>query len=302
MATAARPRPSHWPRPEPVDRADSRADSRAVAIPDSEITAEFISSIGAGGFFRAFGAAVGHITPYDTLLFFLYRPDAAPVLLSNDDLPETNRRGLENYLDHTYLLNPVYQAFRSDIACGVYLMADILPDGYRALIDAVEFEIKIDDRETIGYLTPGWPRHMEELMPLINLPDGSMVEVTILRKRDIGFSRADCRDLARVFPVASAVLHKHWQLAKQDFSAQASRPSLDNSFDDFGADVLTNREAQVVKLVLTGHSSESISLRLGISVATIKTHRRNIYAKLQIGSQAELFSRFIRFLSTRSAP
>jgi len=267
--------------------------------PRDDVVSGFIQTIGSGSFFHDFGDVVGKIAPFDGLLFFLYRPDAAPVLLANARLADMFRQGLENYLDHTYLLNPVYQAFKAAISSGVYLMSEILPDGYDELISAVEFDIKIDVRETIGYLTPGWPKHMEELMLLINLPDGSMVEVTVLRKRALGFSRQEHTAMTQAFPVIAAVFHKHWELMNQDFSAQASRPSLDSSFDDFGAEVLTGREKEVVKLVLTGHSSESISLRLGTSVPTIKTHRRNIYAKLEIGSQAELFSRFIGFLTSR---
>jgi DNA-binding CsgD family transcriptional regulator len=33
---------------------------------------------------------------------------------------------------------------------------------------------------------------------------------------------------------------------------------------------------------------------LGISLPTVKTHRRNIYAKLQISSQVELFNLFVQ--------
>ncbi len=270
------------------------------SAPGTEIIADFIPTIGSDAFFQDFGEVIRRITPYDSLLFFLYRQGAAPILLSKTEVTEVFQQGLANYLDHTYLLNPVYQAFKSGVASGVYMMSDLLPDGYGDLIRAVNFKIKIDNRETIGYLTPGWPRHTEELMLLVNLPEGSLIEVTILRKHDTGFSRRDHQAMTRAFPVVSAVFHKHWELVNQDFTGHASRPSLDTSFDDFGADVLTEREKEVVKLVLTGHSSESISLRLGTSVATIKSHRRNIYAKLDIGSQAELFSLFIRFLTSRT--
>jgi DNA-binding CsgD family transcriptional regulator len=272
--------------------ADPKAHKQSTAV-------KFIQSIGSVSFFQDFSAALEDISAFDGVLFFLYRPGDAPTLLASVGLDDAFQQGVDNFLDHTYLLNPVYQAFRTGISSDVYLMSEILPDGFSDLISAVEFEIKIDVRETIGYLTPGWPKHMIELMLLINLPDGSMVEMTILRKSDLGYTQQEHQEIKQVFQIASASLRKHWELMNQDFSGHASRPSLDSSFDEFGAEVLTDREQEVVKLVLTGHSSESISLRLGTSVPTIKSHRRNIYTKMEIGSQAELFARFIQFLTSR---
>jgi len=274
-----------------------QALSGPTLIPTADVIVDFIQTIGTETFFGDFSDVLDSIAPYDSLLFFLYRPGAAPILLASAKAGDNFHQGLDNYLNHTYLLNPVYQAFKTGIVSGVYKMSEILPDGYGALISSVEFEVNIDARETIGYLTPGWPKHTEELMLLVNLPDGSMIEVTILRHRDVSYSRQEHQEMVQVFPIVEAVLNKHWKLVNQDFTAHASRPSLDSAFDEFGAEVLTTREQEVVKLVLTGHSSESISLRLGTSVPTIKSHRRNIYGKLEIGSQAELFSRFISFLT-----
>lgn len=53
---------------------------------------------------------------------------------------------------------------------------------------------------------------------------------------------------------------------------------------------LTRREAQLAALILQGHSNLSAALDLGISRETVKVHRRNIYRKLDISSQAELFA------------
>ena len=61
-------------------------------------------------------------------------------------------------------------------------------------------------------------------------------------------------------------------------------------------DALTDREREVVQLILRGHSSESIGFNLGISLGTVKTHRKNVYAKLAISSQSELLSRFLKSL------
>jgi DNA-binding CsgD family transcriptional regulator len=55
---------------------------------------------------------------------------------------------------------------------------------------------------------------------------------------------------------------------------------------------ITPRETQVVSRILEGHSSEAIAQALGISVGTVRIHRRNIYGKLQISSQQELFDIF----------
>jgi DNA-binding CsgD family transcriptional regulator len=52
-----------------------------------------------------------------------------------------------------------------------------------------------------------------------------------------------------------------------------------------------------VEHTLKGHSAEAVGRILGISPGTVRIHRRNIYAKLRISSQGELFSRFIQTLS-----
>lgn len=63
----------------------------------------------------------------------------------------------------------------------------------------------------------------------------------------------------------------------------------------------TVREQAVARLILRGHSTVSIAETLGISQATVKIHRRNLYAKLNISSQSELCSLFIDVLSSSSA-
>ncbi|MBT6825500.1 MAG: helix-turn-helix transcriptional regulator, partial [Rhodospirillales bacterium] len=59
--------------------------------------------------------------------------------------------------------------------------------------------------------------------------------------------------------------------------------------------------SEVVSLILRGYSSISIGSMLDISVSTVKVHRKNIYAKLHISSQAELFSLFLPLLTRPAA-
>jgi DNA-binding NarL/FixJ family response regulator len=46
-------------------------------------------------------------------------------------------------------------------------------------------------------------------------------------------------------------------------------------------------------LLLRGHSTKSIARALRIAPGTVMVHKRNLFAKLGITSQFELFSRFI---------
>ena len=50
---------------------------------------------------------------------------------------------------------------------------------------------------------------------------------------------------------------------------------------------------QIVEHTLKGHSAAAVGQILSISPGTVRIHRRNIYAKLRISSQGELFSKFI---------
>lgn len=51
---------------------------------------------------------------------------------------------------------------------------------------------------------------------------------------------------------------------------------------------ISNREKQVVKLIIKGHSSKEIAKILSISLYTVKTHRKNLFKKLNVNKVSEL--------------
>ncbi|MDZ4135631.1 MAG: helix-turn-helix transcriptional regulator, partial [Paracoccaceae bacterium] len=59
---------------------------------------------------------------------------------------------------------------------------------------------------------------------------------------------------------------------------------------------LSPRQAEVALLILRGHSTVSIGLRLGVAAQTIKVFRKQLYAKCAISSQAELFAMMLPLL------
>ena len=62
---------------------------------------------------------------------------------------------------------------------------------------------------------------------------------------------------------------------------QSTRPSKQPLFD------LTEREQEVLKLVVQGHSNQQIAEKLVISITTVKAHVSNILSKLQVSTRTE---------------
>ncbi len=262
---------------------------------DGAFFASMISLVGSDRFFDALADVLGAALPFKWLHIFHYSKDTTPVALSNHPRDVAYKRGFENYLNFTYVINPTYRAFQQGAQSGVFLISDFIQDGYEDVIGSADFEIHIEDSEPIGYRTPGWPKNMTEFIVLINLPNGTAIDFTFLTEMD-GTSHKDHEQrLQDCFAVLNAVMNKQFEINPQSFEHHA-RPGQEERFQDFGSDTLTDREREVVQLILVGHNSNSIALKLSVSLSTVKTHRRNIYSKLQISSQAELFSLFLLHL------
>ena len=71
---------------------------------------------------------------------------------------------------------------------------------------------------------------------------------------------------------------------------------VQSAFEHFGSDLLTEREREVAHMVLRGHSVKSTASQMSISPETVRMHRKNLYLKLEVGSQSELFALFIEWL------
>jgi DNA-binding NarL/FixJ family response regulator len=82
-------------------------------------------------------------------------------------------------------------------------------------------------------------------------------------------------------PMSPAIARKALQLLK------ASKP-LDNK-DNAGPiiNLLSDREQELLKLLIEGYDYKKIALQLFISPQTVRTHISHIYEKLHINSKAE---------------
>ncbi len=57
---------------------------------------------------------------------------------------------------------------------------------------------------------------------------------------------------------------------------------------------LTQQEAELLRLMVEGHSYKTAAADLGISVSTVSFHLQNIYSKLQVHSKSEAVAKALR--------
>jgi len=65
---------------------------------------------------------------------------------------------------------------------------------------------------------------------------------------------------------------------------------------------ITEREFQLIQLILSGNSNKQISESLGISLRTVETHVTNIYEKLGLTRRSELVNYCTNMFVSSPAP
>lgn len=231
--------------------------------------------------------ALRQIVPFRSAVSVVFRPDIRPVYVFDTFQEAAARQAMERFITSTYVLNPIYNAVRAGLTPGVYRMRDLTPDEYFDSDLHRHLEVRRTAEEELGYITPGWPEGMEEVVLAIGLPQGCVGEIALSRLRaEGGFGDGCVAALGDVFPLVAAIFARIW-------AALEKGPEAGITLGDFGRDVLTAREREVALMILRGHSGESIALNLGVSLATVKTHRQRLYTKLGISSQGELFACFM---------
>jgi DNA-binding CsgD family transcriptional regulator len=243
--------------------------------------------------------ALAVVGPFDLACSFVYRPNAAPIHVHDSFADPAHQQGLINYTNSTYVLNPFYGAYLRGLRTGAYRMRDLAPDAYAPSALAETYQAQASGNEEIGYLTHGWPAGMEELCLALALDEGECAEISLSRPIAKGFSDADVAAFDRIVPFIAEAYRRYWQASRPRHLAATRDSGADAAFAGFGGDLLSPREREIAQLLLRGHSSLSISSQLGISGTTVKTHRKNLYAKLGIATHYELFSCFLDSLRKR---
>ena len=251
-------------------------------------TGDLINAIGTEAFAERLTSALNQIAQFDYCVLYGYLGMARPIDLY-DTFPRLKWRiFVEDYLEGPYLLDPFYLACTSQRTPGLYRMREIAPDRFFQGEYFRSYYIQTGLAEEIGYI--------------IGLPGNATMVLSLMRAQK-SFTAKEMRELKQYWPVINAACNQNWRNLSAIFGSETgatsdTKPnkSVEHALLRFGEGTLTPREREVVEFTLKGHSADAVGRILGISAGTVQIHRRNIYSKLQIRSQGELFSKFIKTL------
>lgn len=234
-------------------------------------------------------SAFGHLVSIESVMISLEHKDRPPQLLYQRGIPEKYRESIiDRYFSGGYLLDPFCLAVEQGLAEGFYHLEEIAPDNF---FDSEYYKTY--------YLKAG---SSEDSFYIVDTGHDTKVSVSLFQGFGGESLRAEQLNLLRaVEPLVREFISEFGRRGLQHSAvSEGGRDDLkqrvQSAFEHFGCDLLTEREREVAHMVLRGHSVKSTASQMSISPETVRMHRKNLYLKLEIGSQSELFALFIEWL------
>jgi DNA-binding CsgD family transcriptional regulator len=242
----------------------------------AELVAECLDVVSEDAFPETLVRGLRHLTPLEDATVLHYADGDLPTVLYREDPEARGSDTIDRYVQGAFLLDPYYQAAQAR-RFGLFRLDELAPGRFR------DSEYYRSWYGNCGY--------SDECGYLVDLGRGAFANIALGRLGRRRFSDAQVALLRSIRPAIDSLCRRHWSAGSGD--GDGLRRQLDQALDHFGSSLLTERETQVINLVLHGHSTKSVAQRLGISVETVKLHRKHAYAKLEVRSQAELFYLFL---------
>lgn len=257
----------------------------------NQLVADVVSALDSPLFMARLVEALHSRVEFDYVVMFGYNGDSRPIDLYDNFPPAKRRVFVSRYLEGPYLLDPFFLACANDVQDGLFRLKQLAADRFYQSEYFRSYYAQTGLSEEIGFF--------------VGLQNGTKAVISLMRsEHSTAFNAREFRKLQSMEPIVRATAAKQWSNLHLQFEHDGDtkidssiRKTIDDAFHTFGKNVLTPRERDVVEYVLKGHSSEATAKILGITAGTVRIHRKNIYIKLRINSQGELFSMFIKGLS-----
>lgn len=222
---------------------------------------------------------------FDTILVVTYKKSLKPIILHPKD-PAEHSPTLRAYIEKAYILDPLFNSIREGMGANVSRLVDIAPDSF----DQTEYYQSCYRKFDL----------VDEVNMTIPLSQNTTCAIALGRKTALGtITRAELNRLKSIFPVIEALVQQFWQAQSAEFvQYERSEGPIKQALKTFASGVLTQREQEILGLILQGHSSKAIADILSISVGTVKVHRKNIHSRLNTSTQSEIFTLFLSHLNS----
>ena len=224
------------------------------------------------------------VAPLEHLVIMMFRENAPPLVLHDALDVREHDMFYQQYLKGGYLFSPYYQAWRHKAETGLYRMRDIMPEGFTLTDVYKNYYLQAGLADDMGYLIN------------IDLMSAIFVGFGIYSRE---YTSGEYKTFKEIEPLLTACSYKHWHRVGKLMPGSSglerkTHEKLEEAIDNFGFSVLSKREAEIAQMLLRGHTTKSAAAKLSIAPGTVKNHRNNIYFKLDLNSQSELFSLFIQ--------
>ncbi len=217
---------------------------------------------------------------------FVFHRQSAPSCIF-DEVEDTGTDS--DYVKFAYLLDPIYDRFLSDTLPEYCLMRDIAPDGFLSS----EYFKKYYGQLGIH----------DEFYFNMKIGSGAMVHITFTRVQNRNrFTASEQEVLRALEPIVRSIVDDYWAAFALPLEENASETrkthgAVTHAFQSFGASVLTEREREIVQLMLKGFSDKSTARILEISPGTVRNHKKSIFVKMDVTSQGQVFGLFLDTLA-----
>jgi DNA-binding CsgD family transcriptional regulator len=245
--------------------------------------ARMTKALGTPAWFDAVLDLLGTVCAMDSGGAMVFHRHQRPRRIVHRFNPQERRLPEDAFLSGPYALDPNYQLFLQGCSTGLYWLRDIAPDDFYETEYYRVFYSQIGLSDSIDLL---WRIDADTALNFF-------IERRISQPK---FQDADIIAIQAVAPLVFAATEKHHQLTVATAGADSEKLAhrkVQSAIENFGSSLLTKREREVLFYMISGYSSALTAQRLGSTEGTVKIHRKSIHRKLDIGSQAELFSLFI---------
>ncbi|HJT11086.1 MAG TPA: LuxR C-terminal-related transcriptional regulator, partial [Dongiaceae bacterium] len=232
----------HTPLAAPDFAAWNAAALRVLTAARPEAVAEALES------------ALRLVLDFDVAVFAALHRDAPPSAPYYGGAQEPSPA----YHDGPYLLDPFYNRFLAGTTEGCFRLSELAPEGFLRSEYFSSYYRHLEIGDELGLLTA--------------LGSGSAAHVSIMRRPGRPrFTRRDHHWLAATAPLAREAVRRMNEVQSPVASDRSAlHDSLRRAYRHFGASILTEREREVVHLLLQGNSAKAIARGLSISPETAR--------------------------------